>query len=99
MFLNGDGHHRRPDPRGERIIDDSFLCCSTRHHEPRQVADQPGPWGDRWDRVLDTADGPPPSAGDERGAAGDVELADRSIVVLRRLDEPTRAVTEPEPPS
>ena len=33
MFLNGQGIPDR-DPRGQRVIDDSFLLCFNAHDEP-----------------------------------------------------------------
>ena len=72
-----------PGPRGERIRDDSFLVLINASPEPRKWSIS-GPWGDRWHRILDTTNGPP-EEGDEE-VAGEVELADRSILVLRRLE-------------
>jgi isoamylase len=82
MFLNGQAI-TSPGPRGERILDDSFLVLFNASPEPRKWSIS-GPWGDRWHRILDTTNGPP-EEGDEE-VAGEVELADRSILVLRRLE-------------
>ena len=82
MFLNGQAI-TSPGPRGERIRDDSFLVLINASPEPRKWSIS-GPWGDRWHRILDTTNGPP-EEGDEE-VAGEVELADRSILVLRRLE-------------
>jgi isoamylase len=82
MFLNGQAI-TSPGPRGERIHDDSFLVLINASPEPRKWSIS-GPWGDRWHRILDTTNGPP-EEGDEE-VAGEVELADRSILVLRRLE-------------
>ena len=82
MFLNGEAI-TSPGPRGERIRDDSFLVLINASPEPRKWSIS-GPWGDRWHRILDTTNGPP-EEGDEE-VAGEVELADRSILVLRRLE-------------
>jgi len=82
MFLNGQAI-TSPGPRGEHIVDDSFLVLINASPEPRKWSIS-GPWGDRWHRILDTANGPP-EEGDEE-VAGEVELIDRSILVLRRLD-------------
>jgi isoamylase len=82
MFLNGQAI-TSPGPRGERLRDDSFLVLINASPEPRKWSIS-GPWGDRWHRILDTTNGPP-EEGDEE-VAGEVELADRSILVLRRLE-------------
>jgi isoamylase len=82
MFLNGQAI-TSPGPRGERIVDDSFLVLINASPEPRKWSIS-GPWGDRWHRILDTTNGPP-EEGDEE-VAGEVELSDRSILVLRRLE-------------
>ncbi len=83
MFLNGDAI-TSPGPRGEHIVDASFLVLINASPEPRKWPIS-GPWGDRWHRILDTTNGPP-EEGDEE-VAGEVELADRSILVLRRLSD------------
>jgi isoamylase len=82
MFLNGQAI-TSPGPRGERLRDDSFLVLINASPEPRKWSIS-GPWGDRWHRILDTSNGPP-EEGDEE-VAGEVELGDRSILVLRRLE-------------
>jgi isoamylase len=82
MFLNGDAI-ATPGPRGEHIVDDSFLVLINALPEPRKWSVS-GQWGQRWHLVLDTTDGPPEERGDE--VVGEVELTERSILVLRRLD-------------
>ena len=83
MFLNGEAI-TSPGPRGERVVDDSFLVLFNASSEPRKWTIS-GHWGDTWERVLDTAlDGPDPD-GDEP-LRGDLILTDRSVVVLRKLD-------------
>jgi glycogen operon protein len=63
VFLNGDAIPD-PDPRGEKVVDDSFLVLFNAHHEnlPFTVPDRD--WGDHWVVVLDTDDLPArPDAG------------------------------------
>jgi glycogen operon protein len=57
VFLNGDAIPD-PDPRGEKVTDDSFLVLFNAHHEslPFTVPDRD--WGDHWVVVLDTDDLP-----------------------------------------
>ena len=84
MFLNGEAI-TSPGPRGERVVDDSFLVLFNASPDPRKWTIS-GPWGDTWERVLDTAlDGPDPD-GDEL-LRGDLILTDRSVVVLRLVSE------------
>ena len=84
MFLNGEAI-TSPGPRGERVVDDSFLVLFNASSEPRKWTIS-GHWGVTWQRVLDTAlDGPDPD-GDEP-LRGDLILTDRSVVVLRKVDE------------
>ncbi|MGH9039714.1 MAG: glycogen debranching protein GlgX [Acidimicrobiia bacterium] len=61
VFLNGEAIPD-PDPRGERITDDSFLLCFNAHHEalPFKVPDRK--FGERWVVVLDTDNLPPSEA-------------------------------------
>jgi glycogen operon protein len=81
MFLNGEAI-TSPGPRGERIVDDSFLLLINASPEPRKWRVS-GPWGETWRCVLDTADGPPAEADDE--IRGDLVVTDRSVVLLRRI--------------
>jgi glycogen operon protein len=53
VFLNGDAIPD-PDPRGDRIDDDSFLLCFNAHYEPLQFTVPDGKFGERWVVVLDT---------------------------------------------
>src|SRR5690606_9804911 len=82
MFLNGQAI-TSPGPRGENIVDDSFLLLINASPEPRKwsVGHQ---WGRVWHYVLDTADGPPAESDDD--VQGDLVLIDRSVVLLRRID-------------
>jgi glycogen operon protein len=57
VFLNGEAIPD-PDPRGERITDDTFLMLFNAHHEEIAFTVPAGKWGDQWVVVLDTADLP-----------------------------------------
>jgi glycogen operon protein len=81
VFFNGDAI-TSPGPRGERVVDDSFLLLINASPEPRKWTIS-GPWGETWHCVLDTADGPPDEMDEE--LRGDLVLTDRSVVLLRRL--------------
>jgi isoamylase len=88
VFLNGDAIPS-VDPRGEPVVDDSFLVLFNAHHEPIDFA-VPTAYGRSWSIVLDTAEALPPSIDLERGQrtakAGETVTAEaRSLVLLRRL--------------
>ncbi|HET7488121.1 MAG TPA: glycogen debranching protein GlgX [Acidimicrobiales bacterium] len=55
VFLNGEAIPDL-DARGERIVDDSFLVLFNAHHEPVDFELPPEEFGERWVKVLDTAD-------------------------------------------
>jgi isoamylase len=98
MFFNGDAINS-PGPRGERVVDDSFLLLVNASPEPRKWTIS-GTWGETWRTVFDTASGDAPlpnSAGAGAGAGngngeaagevlrGDLVVTDRSVVLLRRV--------------
>jgi isoamylase len=81
VFLNGDAIPT-PGPRGERIVDDTFLLLFNGHFEDLDFTLPPAQFGETWTRELDTnegwVDGPEVKAGDR------VHAESRSVVVLRR---------------
>jgi glycogen operon protein len=84
IFLNGEGL-TTPNERGERILDDTFLVLFNAEHTPASFIVCDETWGKRWALVFDTSQG----FDDENHelAAGDpIELAPRSMAVLRRID-------------
>ncbi|MFC5724414.1 glycogen debranching protein GlgX [Streptomyces gamaensis] len=83
VFLNG-GAISEPGPRGEPILDDSFLLMFNAHDEPLDFV-VPVNHGRQWQVVVDTArergvapDGPKVAAGEH------LTLRDRSLTVLQR---------------
>ncbi|HUC98014.1 MAG TPA: glycogen debranching protein GlgX [Candidatus Polarisedimenticolaceae bacterium] len=83
VFLNGEGIDD-PDPRGERIVDDSFYVLFNAHHEALRFVLPKENWGKDWTVVLDTAGAQaeeqrPCKAGEEVGVEA------RSVKVLRRV--------------
>jgi glycogen operon protein len=82
-FLNGEAIPD-PGPRGEQIVDDSFLLLFHAGHEQIAFTLPPEWLGEAWAFVLDTGD---PDVADREpvGHGGTVKLAARSVVVLRRL--------------
>jgi isoamylase len=81
LFLNGEAI-TSPGPRGERVVDDSFLLLINASPETRKWTVS-GAWGEVWHLVLDSTDGPPAEADDE--IRGELAVTDRSLVLLRRV--------------
>jgi isoamylase len=85
VFLNGEGI-QSPDPRGERVVDESFYVLLNAQHEPLQFTLPKRDWGDRWVVVLDTTARSTPEAEEQRQKAGqEVSVESRSLKVLRRV--------------
>ncbi|MGW1199921.1 glycogen debranching protein GlgX [Streptomyces sp. NPDC002536] len=83
VFLNGSAISE-PGPRGEPVVDDSFLLMFNAHEEPLDFL-VPADHGRQWQVVVDTArpegvstDGPKVAAGER------LTLTDRSLVILQR---------------
>jgi glycogen operon protein len=98
VFLNGNGISEL-DPRGEPVVDDSFLLCFNAYHEDIEFSLPPDGYGQGWAVVLDTATGevfPGESGTAGVGRPGAASLADaravretltvpaRSLIVLQR---------------
>jgi isoamylase len=86
VFLNGE-EIPDLDPRGQRIVDDSFLLLLNGGGEPAMFPLPGSPWGKEWELVADTglafvlpagADAPTYLAGEE------LSMASRSLAVLRK---------------
>jgi glycogen operon protein len=94
MFFNGEGI-TSPGPRGERVVDDSFLLLLNASPEPRKWTTS-GAWGEAWRQVLDTASGEPPVDGNGNGDGdgdelrGELVVTERSVVLLRRSESADR---------
>jgi isoamylase len=79
VFLNGSGI-ADPGPRGEAILDDSFLILFNPTYEDATVTLPDPTFGSTWQIVLDTGDA---EAEGERQAGSQHEIGARSLVVLR----------------
>ena len=87
VFLNGKGIPT-PDDRGEPIVDDSFYLLFNAHHEPMEFTLPTCPWGDRWEKVIDTDEPVPDLREHHEWKAGDkVRVQAYAVIVLRRSDE------------
>jgi isoamylase len=90
VFLNGDAISE-PDPRGERVRDDTFLLLFSADNQPVTFTLPAARFGRSWTVVLDTAspaapdDPPDATARKERKAGARVVLRAHSMMVLRRV--------------
>jgi isoamylase len=82
MLLGGDAIPN-PDDRGNRIVGDTLLVLMNAHHEPQAFTLPAVEWGKDWEIITDTAD-VSGAARPMAHAGGRIELADRSMVILRR---------------
>ncbi|MEA2164929.1 MAG: isoamylase [Thermoanaerobaculia bacterium] len=86
VFLSGEGIPA-PDQRGEPIVDDSFYILFNAHYEPMPFRLPTGPWGDRWEPVIDTNQ-PVPNLREHRElqAGEEVIVEAYAMMVLRRVE-------------
>ncbi|HZD66788.1 MAG TPA: glycogen debranching protein GlgX [Acidimicrobiales bacterium] len=88
VYLNGEALPD-PDPRGERLTDDSFLLLFNAHDQAMDFTLPKADWGQEWEVLVDTAveeEGqadPPP--GQVHGAGEEVAVSARAVVVLRQV--------------
>jgi glycogen operon protein len=82
VYLNGKAIPSR-GPRGEAIVDDTFLLCFNAHHETMQFKLPDETFGRRWHRVIDTADPDLRESIEAIASRGDLRVIGRSIVVLQ----------------
>ncbi len=83
VFLNGEELHEAT-VRGETVVDDSFLLMFNAHHEDVAFTVPAASFGSSWEFEVSTAE-PELEAGARRHAAREtVEIAARSVLVLRR---------------
>jgi isoamylase len=83
MFLNGD-KISEPGPRGEKIIDDSFLLLFNAHHEDLPFRMPPAYFAAGWSRLVDTAERNSEENGVVLEPGAQVSVAARSLQVLIR---------------
>jgi glycogen operon protein len=90
VFLNGDAI-TEPDPRGDTVRDRSFLLLFNAHRGPVTFTMPDSRFGAAWEVLVNTAGAAAAgAAGAVLRPGGRVELAGRSIVVLRGEDPPDR---------
>jgi glycogen operon protein len=83
MFLNGDAIAPR-GPRGEHVVDDSFLLLFNGGAEDRTFTLPHRRFGEQWVLELSTADPDAEPGTAVGGAHGEVHVGARSVLVLRR---------------
>ncbi len=83
VYLNGDGIVE-PGPRGEQIMDDSFLMLLNASADDVDFVVPNGPYAHRWLRVLDTSH--PQDDPDDEPVPADssVRVPSRSVMLMRR---------------
>ena len=82
VFLNGEAIPE-PDPRGERIVDDSFLILFNGHHEAVEFTLPGKEYGEQWQVVVDTTFGAVVPDGSHQ-ADDPVTAGARTTIVLQR---------------
>ncbi len=87
FFLNGQAIPT-PDERGRRVVDDSFLVLTNAGASKVAFTVPPEQYGKSWEVVVDTAAPSLRRPQVRELVTGDtLELIDRSLLVLRRLDD------------
>jgi isoamylase len=83
VYLNGRAL-RTEDPKGNPIVDDSFYVIFNAAHHGLQYKLPPERFGKEWIRIIDTATGQVDEEGERYGAGDVLEVAHRSVVVLKQ---------------
>ncbi len=86
VFLNGE-ELQEVDPRGQTVLDDSFLLLFNADHADRTFQLPHERFGREWTLELSTADISAEPRSITAAAGGQVEVIGRSVVVLRRVVE------------
>jgi glycogen operon protein len=84
VFLNGKAIPSRGQ-RGEATVDDSFFLCFNAHYEPMPFTVPQG-FGQRWKRVIDTADPYLTQPIADAHAGVSLTLESRSMMVLQQIE-------------
>ena len=83
LFLNGEDL-QEADPRGEPVMDDSFLLLFNAHHEDVTFTLPAASYGSIWESELSTAEPLLEARAREYAARSKLEVRSRSVYVLRR---------------
>ena len=82
VYVNGEAI-TEPDPRGGRIIDDRFLLLFNAHPDPLAFTLPGTSLAAGWEVVIDTSSA---KRSGPLGAAGEVKVSGRTIMLLRATD-------------
>ncbi|MFI7544148.1 glycogen debranching protein GlgX [Actinoplanes sp. NPDC049599] len=82
LFVNGEGIRERGQ-YGQRHVDSSFLLFFNAHDAPIEFHTPPAEYGDKWEKVIETA-APAPDSPMFVEAASSIVVPDRSLIVLDR---------------
>ena len=87
VFLNGDAIPSI-GPRGERVLDDSFLVMFNAHYHPLRFSPPDVAFGAQWHMVIDTASGRVGATARVYRPNSRLKLEGRSLAVLQRREAP-----------
>jgi glycogen operon protein len=79
IFLNGEGIPY-PDPRGRKVVDETFYIVINASHEPLKFKLPPRDWGTHWKKIFDTAQSVPQESGPCEGEC-EVDVEARSLML------------------
>jgi glycogen operon protein len=79
VYLNGEAI-TEPDPRGGRIIDDTFLLLFNANSDPLTFTLPEASLATRWEAVIDTSSAKPSR---RLHATGEVKVSGRAVMLLR----------------
>jgi isoamylase len=82
LFVNGEGIRERGQ-YGQRHVDSSFLLFFNAHDAPIEFHTPPAEYGEKWEKVIETA-APVPDSPVFVEAASSIVVPDRSLIVLDR---------------
>jgi glycogen operon protein len=83
VFLNGDAISE-PDPRGEPVVDDSFLILLNSNYEAQDFLLPAKEYGEAWSVVVDTTRPTGRINEEDHPAGGTIRIEDHGMLVLTR---------------
>ncbi|TDW70662.1 glycogen debranching protein GlgX [Kribbella pratensis] len=83
VFLNGEAISE-PDPRGEPVVDDSFLILMNSNYEPVDFLLPPEEYGESWTVAVDTTKATGGATTEPYVAGNTIQLEAHSTLVLTR---------------
>jgi glycogen operon protein len=83
VYLNGRGL-RTMDPKGNKIIDDSFYIIFNAYHEPLDYKLPSERYGEEWIKILDTKENYISEEGEKYLAGDTIKVDGRSVILLKQ---------------